>query len=114
MPYVQRHLSSPWLMKHKSMMTAISSSKYKLPLFVARKFGIASSYPAGCTFFIHELRRHCSELHVYRGHQPSDTGFIMGHEFTGIVVEAGARVKTLKVGDKVVSPFTTCWFVRPE
>ncbi|KAJ6785883.1 hypothetical protein PWT90_05459 [Aphanocladium album] len=49
-----------------------------------------------------------SELHVYRGHQPSGTGFIMGHEFTGIVVEAGTDVKTLKVGDKVVSPFTVC------
>lgn len=33
----------------------------------------------------------------------------MGHEFTGVVVEAGADVKTLKVGDKVVSPFTACW-----
>ncbi|CRG85734.1 RNA-binding protein rnc1 [Talaromyces islandicus] len=27
-----------------------------------------------------------SELHVFRGHQPSKTGFIMGHEFTGTVV----------------------------
>lgn len=35
----------------------------------------------------------------------------MGHEFTGIIVEAGADVKTLKVGDKVVSPFTACWCV---
>ncbi|KAF3770053.1 hypothetical protein M406DRAFT_343984 [Cryphonectria parasitica EP155] len=48
-----------------------------------------------------------SELHVFRGHQPSDTGFIMGHEFTGIVVEAGENVKTIKTGDKIVSPFTT-------
>ncbi|KAH1485372.1 hypothetical protein KXX06_004576, partial [Aspergillus fumigatus] len=30
-----------------------------------------------------------SELHVFRGHQPSSTGFIMGHEFTGEVVETG-------------------------
>ncbi|KAJ2984198.1 hypothetical protein NQ176_g136 [Zarea fungicola] len=49
-----------------------------------------------------------SELHVYRGHQPSDTGFIMGHEFTGVIVEVGADVKTLKVGNKVVAPFTAC------
>lgn len=48
-----------------------------------------------------------SELHVYRGHQPSGTGFIMGHEFTGIVTDVGSAVKTVKVGDKVVSPFTT-------
>lgn len=50
---------------------------------------------------------YCSELHTFRGHQPSDTGFIMGHEFTGVIVEAGSGVKTVKVGDKVVSPFTT-------
>jgi threonine dehydrogenase-like Zn-dependent dehydrogenase len=48
-----------------------------------------------------------SELHIYRGHQPSDTGFIMGHEFTGTVTEAGSGVKTIQKGDKIVSPFTT-------
>ncbi|KAI5863193.1 putative alcohol dehydrogenase [Durotheca rogersii] len=48
-----------------------------------------------------------SELHVFRGHQPSGTGFVMGHEFTGAVVAAGAAVKTVEIGDKVVSPFTT-------
>ncbi|CAZ83555.1 unnamed protein product [Tuber melanosporum] len=48
-----------------------------------------------------------SELHVFRGHQPSDTGFIMGHEFTGTVVQVGKRVARFQVGDKVVSPFTT-------
>jgi len=48
-----------------------------------------------------------SELHVFRGHQPSPTGFIMGHEFTGRITEVGSDVKTLKEGDLVVSPFTT-------
>lgn len=47
-----------------------------------------------------------SELHVFRGHQPSPTGFVMGHEFTGIVAEKGDAVKTLDVGDPVVCPFT--------
>ncbi|KAF3387687.1 hypothetical protein F1880_001689 [Penicillium rolfsii] len=47
-----------------------------------------------------------SELHVFRGHQPSGTGFIMGHEFTGEVVEVGADVHSFKQGDRVVSPFT--------
>jgi len=51
----------------------------------------------------------CSELHVFRGHQPSETGFIMGHEFVGTVVATGSDVKTVKVGDKVVSPFTVSW-----
>ncbi|RYP21505.1 hypothetical protein DL767_009239 [Monosporascus sp. MG133] len=48
-----------------------------------------------------------SELHVYRGHErDSGSGFIMGHEFTGIVVDVGKDVKSVKVGDKIVSPFT--------
>ncbi|KAF2400180.1 alcohol dehydrogenase [Trichodelitschia bisporula] len=47
-----------------------------------------------------------SELHVFRGHQPSPTGFIMGHEFTGVVDKVGDDVKTVKVGDRIVCPFT--------
>lgn len=50
-----------------------------------------------------------SELHVLRGHQPSKTGFIMGHEFTGTVAEAGNEVKSVTVGDNIVSPFTVSW-----
>ncbi|KAA8912774.1 alcohol dehydrogenase [Sphaerosporella brunnea] len=57
-----------------------------------------------------------SELHVFRGHQPSDTGFIMGHEFTGEVVSVGSAVKGFKPGDKVLAPFTTscldCFYCR--
>lgn len=40
----------------------------------------------------------------------------MGHEFTGYVHEVGSSISTLKVGDKVVSPFTTscgaCFYCR--
>lgn len=50
-----------------------------------------------------------SELHVFRGHQPSGTEFIMGHEFTGTVEEVGSQVKVVKKGDRVVSPFTISW-----
>ena len=35
----------------------------------------------------------------------------MGHEFTGTVKEVGSEVKTIKVGDKIVSPFTVSWSV---
>jgi len=47
-----------------------------------------------------------SELHVFRGHQPSATDFIMGHETTGEVTEIGSSVKNHKLGDHVVMPFT--------
>ncbi|KAH6849803.1 dehydrogenase-like protein [Chaetomium sp. MPI-CAGE-AT-0009] len=55
-----------------------------------------------------------SELHTYRGREPSPTGFIMGHEFVGTVVQAGSEVQSVSVGDKVVTPFTvsckTCFY----
>lgn len=50
-----------------------------------------------------------SELHVFRGHQPSPTDFVMGHEFTGEVVQVGSKVTTVKEGDNIVSPFTVSW-----
>lgn len=57
-----------------------------------------------------------SELHVFRGHQPSGTNFIMGHEFTGEISSAGPNVQNFKAGDRVVSPFTvscgTCFYCR--
>jgi NADPH:quinone reductase-like Zn-dependent oxidoreductase len=54
-----------------------------------------------------------SDLHVYRGLEPAGTGFIMGHELTGEVVEVGDAVKSVSVGDVVVSAFTTSWYVSP-
>jgi threonine dehydrogenase-like Zn-dependent dehydrogenase len=47
-----------------------------------------------------------SDLHLYDGYVPSmEAGDILGHEFMGEVVEVGASVKRLKVGDRVVVPF---------
>ena len=37
-----------------------------------------------------------SQLHVFRGHQPSDTGFIVGHEFTGKVVKVGFDLEKVR------------------
>ncbi len=48
-----------------------------------------------------------SDLHLYDGFIPGmKAGDIMGHEFMGEVVEVGAENKRLKVGDRVVVPFT--------
>jgi threonine dehydrogenase-like Zn-dependent dehydrogenase len=37
-----------------------------------------------------------------------EEGDILGHEFMGEVVEVGPDNKKLKVGDRVVVPFTIC------
>jgi threonine dehydrogenase-like Zn-dependent dehydrogenase len=48
-----------------------------------------------------------SDLHLYDGFMPGmESGDIMGHETMGEVVEVGRDNKKLKVGDRVVIPFT--------
>ncbi|MGQ7793384.1 zinc-dependent alcohol dehydrogenase [Faunimonas sp. B44] len=48
-----------------------------------------------------------SDLHLYDGFMPGmQHGDIMGHEFMGEVVEVGPENRKLKVGDRVVVPFT--------
>lgn len=47
-----------------------------------------------------------SDLHIYRGKIPAmKDGDILGHEFMGIVEEAGSAVTNLRKGDRVVVPF---------
>ena len=47
-----------------------------------------------------------SDLHLYDGYIPTmEKGDILGHEFMGEVVEVGAEVENLQVGDRVVVPF---------
>jgi len=62
-----------------------------------------------------------SDLHLYDGYMPTmEQGDIMGHEFMGEVVEIGAGVnrEKLKVGDRVVVPFTIacgrCFFCQQQ
>jgi len=60
-----------------------------------------------------------SDLHLYDGYVPGMLpGDIVGHEFMGKVVEIGAAVRTLKVGDRVVVPFPIacgqCYFCRRQ
>ena len=60
-----------------------------------------------------------SDLHLYHGYIPDlRVGTIFGHEFTGVVERAGASVKNLKPGDRVVVPFNiacgTCFFCQRE
>lgn len=62
-----------------------------------------------------------SDLHLYNGFMPTmEQGDILGHEFMGEVVEAGPgiRPEKLKVGDRVVVPFTiacgNCFFCQKQ
>jgi threonine dehydrogenase-like Zn-dependent dehydrogenase len=60
-----------------------------------------------------------SDLHLYDGFIPTmKRGDILGHEFMGEVVEVGSKDHTLKVGDRVVVPFTIacgrCFFCERD
>jgi threonine dehydrogenase-like Zn-dependent dehydrogenase len=50
-----------------------------------------------------------SDLHLYDGYIPTmRKGDILGHEFMGEVLEVGKDVRKLKMGDRVIVPFTIC------
>jgi threonine dehydrogenase-like Zn-dependent dehydrogenase len=60
-----------------------------------------------------------SDLHLYDGFIPTmREGDILGHEFMGEVVEVGSGNARLRVGDRVVVPFTIacggCFFCRRD
>ncbi|MGZ5010176.1 MAG: zinc-dependent alcohol dehydrogenase [Methylobacter sp.] len=60
-----------------------------------------------------------SDLHILDGFQPTmERGDILGHEPMGEVVEVGSDVKNLKIGDRVVVPFTIscgeCFFCKKQ
>src|SRR4051795_7151416 len=60
-----------------------------------------------------------SDLHLYDGYIPTmEPGDILGHEFMGEVVDVGRGITNLKVGDRVVVPFTIscgrCFFCEKD
>jgi threonine dehydrogenase-like Zn-dependent dehydrogenase len=60
-----------------------------------------------------------SDLHLYRGKIPEmKSGDILGHEFMGVVEDAGSGVTAVKRGDRVVIPFVIacgeCFFCSQE
>src|SRR6267142_141007 len=60
-----------------------------------------------------------SDLHLLNGYIPTmQAGDILGHEFMGEVVEVGKENTRLKVGDRVVVPFTIacgrCFFCEKQ
>ena len=59
-----------------------------------------------------------SDLHIYSGGIPQPRPMVLGHEFMGIVEEAGNNVQKLKPGDRVVVPFPiacgACFFCHHD
>ena len=48
-----------------------------------------------------------SDLHIYHGRVPVETGFTIGHEFVGTVLAAGPEFERAAVGERVLGCFHT-------
>jgi 2-desacetyl-2-hydroxyethyl bacteriochlorophyllide A dehydrogenase len=59
-----------------------------------------------------------SDLHYYSGRIDAGTGWVIGHEYTGIVEEVGSQVTQFKPGDRVVGVISpvcgTCYYCRNQ
>jgi 2-desacetyl-2-hydroxyethyl bacteriochlorophyllide A dehydrogenase len=45
-----------------------------------------------------------SDLHLIHGLIPSKPGYVLGHEYVGVIEQVGSAVKNFKPGDRVIGP----------
>jgi len=45
-----------------------------------------------------------SDIHLIQGIIPSTPGYVLGHEYVGVIEEIGDEVKNFKKGDRVIGP----------
>lgn len=59
-----------------------------------------------------------SDLHIYNGFLPQTRPFVLGHEFMGVVEEAGSEVTNVQKGGRVIIPFPIacghCFFCQHD
>ncbi|HWQ78434.1 MAG TPA: alcohol dehydrogenase catalytic domain-containing protein [Anaerovoracaceae bacterium] len=45
-----------------------------------------------------------SDVHLVEGHIPTTSGYVLGHEYVGVIESLGKNIKNLKPGDRVAGP----------
>lgn len=45
-----------------------------------------------------------SDVHLVQGHIPTEPGYVVGHEYVGVIESVGKEVKNVKPGDRVAGP----------
>lgn len=52
-----------------------------------------------------------TDFHIYEGQAPSSIPVVLGHEYTGIILEMGSKFHNLKIGDKIaINPNIHCGY----
>jgi L-iditol 2-dehydrogenase len=52
-----------------------------------------------------------TDFHIYEGEAPSKIPVVLGHEYTGIIIDMGSKFDNLKVGDKIaINPNIHCGY----
>ena len=52
-----------------------------------------------------------TDFHIYEGNAPAKIPVVLGHEYTGIIIDAGNKFDKLKIGDKIaINPNIHCGY----
>src|ERR671928_415045 len=83
---------------------SIAYPKLRMPKSETNPFG-GKDAPHGVILKIVTTNICGSDQHMVRGRTTAPVGLILGHEITGIVIEAGRDVEFIKEGDLCSVPF---------
>jgi len=52
-----------------------------------------------------------TDFHIYEGNAPAKIPVVLGHEYTGIIIDTGSKFDKLKIGDKIaINPNIHCGY----
>ena len=52
-----------------------------------------------------------TDFHIYEGNAPAKIPVVLGHEYTGIIIDAGSKFDKLKIGNKIaINPNIHCGY----
>ena len=52
-----------------------------------------------------------TDFHIYEGNAPAKIPVVLGHEYTGIIIDSGSKFDNLKIGDKIaINPNIHCGY----
>lgn len=96
------------MVKEKDFLMKVA--RYEGPLkFKIRNLNRPSIRPDQVLVMVHAASVCGTDLRIFRGETDVVSGIVLGHDFSGTVVEIGRKVKGIRKGDKIaISPVGHC------